>query len=251
MRTAHPAQLAAFARDSSRAGVCAAGSSRRDSWRGADAACADAGNRCSIHKVRPGAQAGSSAQTAGCSQGTSPGAPGGGCAGNASRARSSQVAGQRKARPGHGHLGQPGPAHRRRQLQPGADSDRTCPPPPAQRWKDSTPTSESLASYGPGPARDVLSQLLQGSGYNVVLIGDQGQGTPREIVLSLRHAGACNDAAANPAPASEEDTDTEEQPQPGQPPVRPGMIHARNSSRLPANAATCQQQGTAAGATTW
>ena len=33
--------------------------------------------------------------------------------------------------------------------------------------------------YGPGQARDVLSQLLQGSGYNVLLAGDIGQGAPR------------------------------------------------------------------------
>ena len=30
-------------------------------------------------------------------------------------------------------------------------------------------------SYGPGQARDVLSQLLQGSGYNVLLAGDLGR----------------------------------------------------------------------------
>ena len=33
-------------------------------------------------------------------------------------------------------------------------------------------------------ARDVLAQLLQGSGYNVIMIGDQGQGTPRQLLLS-------------------------------------------------------------------
>ena len=78
--------------------------------------------------------------------------------------------------------------------------------------------------YGPGPAREVLSQVLQGSGYNVVLIGDQGEGTPREIVLSVRHTGPAT-AAATPAPASDEDADADEkpQPQPGQPPIRPGF----------------------------
>jgi hypothetical protein len=83
-----------------------------------------------------------------------------------------------------------------------------------------------FGAFGPGPARDVLSQLLLGSGYNVVMIGDQGQGTPRRIVLSLRHAGAAT-PAATPAPASDEDADTEEQPQQPQPqnppPIRPGF----------------------------
>ncbi|MGD0682296.1 MAG: hypothetical protein ABR990_09610 [Terracidiphilus sp.] len=83
-----------------------------------------------------------------------------------------------------------------------------------------------FGAFGPGPARDVLSQLLQGSGYNVLLIGDQGQGTPREILLSHRHAGTAT-AAVNPAPASDEDSDTDEQPQPGQPPIRPGSIPGR------------------------
>ncbi|HME57897.1 MAG TPA: hypothetical protein VKF63_06130 [Terracidiphilus sp.] len=76
--------------------------------------------------------------------------------------------------------------------------------------------------YGPGPARDVLSQLLQGSGYNVILVGDQGQGTPRLIVLSLRHAGTTTAAAnSTPAPANDEDSDTEEQPQPAASRVQP------------------------------
>ena len=83
-----------------------------------------------------------------------------------------------------------------------------------------------FGAFGPGPARDVLCLLLQGSGYNVLLIGDQGQGTPREILLSLRHAGTAT-AAANPAPARDEDTDTDEQPQPSQPPIRPGAFPGR------------------------
>jgi hypothetical protein len=83
-----------------------------------------------------------------------------------------------------------------------------------------------FGAYGPGPARDVLSQLLLGSGYNVVMIGDQGQGTPRRIVLSSRHAVAAT-TAANPAPASsDEDADPDEQPQQmpqNPPPLRPNF----------------------------
>src|SRR5271157_2349762 len=82
--------------------------------------------------------------------------------------------------------------------------------------------------YGPGPARDVLSQLLQGSGYNVILVGDQGQGTPRLIVLSLRHAGTTTAAVnPNPPPASEEDSEPDEQPQLGQPPNRQVIVPGR------------------------
>jgi hypothetical protein len=79
--------------------------------------------------------------------------------------------------------------------------------------------------YGPGQARDVLGQLLQGTGYNVVMAGDQGQGTPRVIVLSSRHVGATTQAASA-APANDDDADTDEQPAQQQQtpqPARPGF----------------------------
>ena len=85
-----------------------------------------------------------------------------------------------------------------------------------------------FGSYGPGQARDVLSQLLQGSGYNVIMIGDRGQGAPRQIVLSVRPAAGAQPAAANnPASGNEDDAEAEEPPQPPQgvpaPPFRPGF----------------------------
>lgn len=46
-----------------------------------------------------------------------------------------------------------------------------------------------FGNYGPGAVRDVLSDLLEGSGYNILLVGDLGQGTPRRIVLSGRPTG--------------------------------------------------------------
>lgn len=81
---------------------------------------------------------------------------------------------------------------------------------------------------GPGPLRDVLSQLLQGSGYNILMIGDQGQAIPLQIVLTARHSGS--ETAASPqSPASSEDdsadSDVDEQPQPMPvpPSIRPGF----------------------------
>jgi hypothetical protein len=86
-----------------------------------------------------------------------------------------------------------------------------------------------FGNYGPGPARDVLSQLFDGSGYNILLTGEQGQGTPLKIVLSLRQTGAAL-PSANLTPASDEDTDTEDQPyQP--PPARSGF--GFGGSRIP------------------
>jgi hypothetical protein len=92
---------------------------------------------------------------------------------------------------------------------------------------DGLATDERIfGSYGPGQARDVLSQLLQGSGYNVLMIGDQGQGAPRQIVLSSRTTGSAQPAAVNTSASDEEDTETEE-PQPAPPvaapPFRPGF----------------------------
>ena len=79
--------------------------------------------------------------------------------------------------------------------------------------------------FGPGTARDVLSQLLQGSGYNVLLIGDQGQGTPRSIMLSSRHPGTTPAATSTTTPSSDDDNDVEEQPQPqpAAPPIQPAF----------------------------
>ena len=75
-----------------------------------------------------------------------------------------------------------------------------------------------FGAYGPGQARDILTQLLQGSGYNVLMIGDQGQGAPRQIVLTARHAGEAQPAiSGNPVASNDDDADTDDQPQPPAP----------------------------------
>ena len=43
-----------------------------------------------------------------------------------------------------------------------------------------------FGTYGPGPGRDVLSKLLEGSGYNVVMYGGHDADVPFVIVLSAR-----------------------------------------------------------------
>jgi hypothetical protein len=69
--------------------------------------------------------------------------------------------------------------------------------------------------YGPGRARDVIAQLLEGSGYNVLMVGDLGQGTPRQIVLTSQTPGSPKPpGAGNPSPASEEETEAEQEPPP-------------------------------------
>jgi len=80
-----------------------------------------------------------------------------------------------------------------------------------------------FGDFGPGQARDVLSQLLLGAGYNVVMIGDQGLGAPRQIMLTARQNGdAPPNANNNQAAGNDEDADSEDQPV--QPlPMRPGF----------------------------
>jgi hypothetical protein len=73
--------------------------------------------------------------------------------------------------------------------------------------------------YGPGPARDVISQLLDGSGYNVLLIGDSGLGTPRQILLTTQpgagqQAAQVNSPAAAPEDEPEPEPEAQQQPAP-------------------------------------
>ena len=91
------------------------------------------------------------------------------------------------------------------------------------------PDQRVFGSYGPGQASEVLLQLLQGSGYNVLLAGDLGRGAPSQIVLTPRRAGGANQpqAGANPQQQQmqqQQDQDDEgveqpEQPEPPQPEV--------------------------------
>jgi len=81
-----------------------------------------------------------------------------------------------------------------------------------------------FGAFGPGLARDVLSQLLQGSGYNVVMIGDLGKGAPRQIVLSSRTSGDAQGANKTPSGNGDDDSadnDNEEPQQPQQPFMNP------------------------------
>jgi hypothetical protein len=84
-----------------------------------------------------------------------------------------------------------------------------------------------FGEFGPGQARDVLSKLLHGSGYNVIMVGDQGQGAPRQIVLSSRNSGDAQAAVKKSGTDADDDDaadDVEDQPQaPPAPLIRPGF----------------------------
>jgi hypothetical protein len=79
-----------------------------------------------------------------------------------------------------------------------------------------------FGTFGPGPTGGVISELLQGSGYNVVMVGDQGAGTPRQIVLTSRNPSQAADNASKPVKASgDDDEDAEDAAPSAPPPVRP------------------------------
>ena len=104
-----------------------------------------------------------------------------------------------------------------------------------------------FGSYGPGSARDVITQLLDGTSYNVLMAGDLGEGTPKEIVLSNRPTGP---APANNAQGNTEDDVEYEQPQqpiPGVPAIRnaygpPGMPPEQNQQLMEERRAEIEQR---------
>jgi hypothetical protein len=54
-----------------------------------------------------------------------------------------------------------------------------------------------FGSYGPGPGSEVLLKLLDGSGYNVLMIGGRDADAPLEIVLSARSPAGPQTATNN------------------------------------------------------
>ena len=54
-----------------------------------------------------------------------------------------------------------------------------------------------FGTYGPGPASDVLLNLLEGSGYNLVIVGGRNADPPLAIALSTRLPGGPQIAANN------------------------------------------------------
>lgn len=59
--------------------------------------------------------------------------------------------------------------------------------------------------YGPGSPRDILSQLLDGAGYNFLMVGQTDAGVPREVVLTAR----TNAPLSAPGPSSRSEEDEE------------------------------------------
>lgn len=70
--------------------------------------------------------------------------------------------------------------------------------------------------YGPGNPRQVLTELLDGLGYNFMMVGDTTAGMPRELLLTAKSAAP----VTPPAPSTDKaeasgDADDQEPPGPG------------------------------------
>ncbi|HEX4065053.1 MAG TPA: hypothetical protein VHZ09_03440 [Acidobacteriaceae bacterium] len=75
-----------------------------------------------------------------------------------------------------------------------------------------------FGTYGPGPPRDVLAELLDGSGYNVLILGGRDTHTPLEIVLSVDLPARLQTAANNRNGSKPEDDDADPPPESPHPP---------------------------------
>lgn len=80
-----------------------------------------------------------------------------------------------------------------------------------------------FGSFGPGAPRDVIADLLNGTPYNLVLLGDLDDGAPRELILTpSTHGGAAAMPAQTQQINSEDGNNemeaTEPPPQPEAPP---------------------------------
>jgi hypothetical protein len=110
-----------------------------------------------------------------------------------------------------------------------------------------------FGSFGPGAPREVLSALLNGTSYNVMMVGALPNGAPRQLLLTGRSATGAQPAAQPPPnanqansengdsedPGAADDASEEEPPQP--PPPMQNNPPAAPSEGLPPGPRTPQQ----------
>ncbi|HTB96404.1 MAG TPA: hypothetical protein VK716_05315 [Terracidiphilus sp.] len=96
-----------------------------------------------------------------------------------------------------------------------------------------------FGDFGPGRARDVIAQLLLGSGYNFLLVGESGPGLPREIVLSTRGTPS---TAPRANPAQSQADDTEDTPDPIPPDPQPPVNQPPQQNQPPQGPPRTPQQ---------
>jgi hypothetical protein len=99
-----------------------------------------------------------------------------------------------------------------------------------------------FGNFGPGAPRDVLADLLAGTAYNQVLLGDLSNGAPRELILSPTTRGGA--PAPSPAPQANVNADdgneSEAVETPPPPPPQPEQP-AGSTQQTPPGVRTPQQ----------
>jgi hypothetical protein len=68
-----------------------------------------------------------------------------------------------------------------------------------------------FGNFGPGAPRDVLADLLDGTAYNLVLLGDLSDGVPRELILTPATHGGASVASAAAPPVSSDDASNDQE----------------------------------------
>lgn len=75
-----------------------------------------------------------------------------------------------------------------------------------------------FGTYGPGDPQDIISELLDGMGYNVVMLGRTQSGTPKQVTLTPRGGGMPNDQGGfRPQPMSQMNQEADDEDEPPQP----------------------------------
>jgi hypothetical protein len=77
--------------------------------------------------------------------------------------------------------------------------------------------------YGPGNPRDVLTDLLSGSGYNFAMLGGGSGNAPAKLVLMEKTSGPPSSAHHASAPADDDSDDIDNDAGDGEP-LGPGAI---------------------------
>ena len=77
-----------------------------------------------------------------------------------------------------------------------------------------------VTNLGPGPAKEVLASLLNGSHYNFIILGaDEGTGSLERVILSPRFEGAAPAGNFSPSPPGAEQSQNLDVPPPENPPA--------------------------------
>ena len=99
-----------------------------------------------------------------------------------------------------------------------------------------------FGNFGPGAPRDVLADLLAGTAYNQVLLGDLSNGAPRELILSpTTRGGAPAPSPAAQANANANSDDGNESEAVETPPPPPQPEQPAGSTQQPPGVRTPQQ----------